>query len=422
MNEILEEPVLTEVAPDEPVDAAPVRRSFRIGRLFAGIGIGLAAVIAVIVIFFLIMFYSPWMPEARDQYIMMTYHTSNPWLCTWFFSEETIEKVLADNTIVEPEGEINTDLIQTTPGGDTQPGDDPSGGSEIEQGPTTDPEPEKPDYASRPFTESEKYVGEILYDDGEVRVREFSGTTKKGVYTARLIQVKDPSRVFLGLTNQLGDASNPEGSPGRGQLILDLCKDNNALCGINAGGFVDVGGYGTGGIPTECVVKDGEILVFDDDEVHDIIGFNEDNVLILGSFTNEQIKEKKIRDAMSWKPILILNGEKASTKGLSGGFDPRSAIGQCADGTVLLLQVDGSVRRSIDGANMALLMDILWEYGAVNAANLDGGTSSIAALENRIISTVCNPTIVHRGRRLPTAWLVREKTEESTPTTTVSQP
>lgn len=349
-------------------------------RILGWTGVGLGGLVVLIVAFFLIVFYTPFFPNWRNQYILMTYHTSNPWLCTTFFSQETIEAVLAENGTQAPEGETDPDLIITT-----------------------EDDVQKPEFAT-----SEKYPGDVIYDDGEVQVLEFSGTTKKGKYTARLIQIKDPSRVFLGVTNKLGQ---------RGQLIADMCETNNALCGINAGGFKDEGGVGSGGIPTELVVKDSVITVYDEDDKYEIIGFNQNNVLVLGEYAYEELEALQLRDAiswgaLSWSPFLIVNGEKAEFKGTSGGYDPRSAIGQRADGMVLLLVVDGSAKRSVDGANMELVTDILWEYGAVNAANLDGGTSSSMALQGQLINTVCNPTIAGRGRYLATGWLV-EHTPES---------
>ena len=268
------------------------------------------------------------------------------------------------------------------------------------------PEPDVPDPE---FATSEKYPGTVIYDDGEVQVLEFSGKTKKGKYTARLIQIKDPSRVFLGVTNKLGK---------RGQLMADMCNTNNALCGINAGGFKDEGGVGSGGIPTEMVIKDSEITIYEQQDTYNIIGFNQDNVLVLGEYDEAGVEALKLRDGiswgkLSWSPFLIVNGEKAQFKGSSGGYDPRAAIGQRADGVAMLLVVDGSAKRSVDGANMELVADILWEYGAVNAANLDGGTSASMALQGQLINTVCNPAIAGRGRYLATGWLVAHTPESA---------
>ncbi len=57
------------------------------------------------------------------------------------------------------------------------------------------------------------------------------------------------------------------------------------------------------------------------------------------------------------------------------GVHPRTAIGQTADGGLLLLVVDG--RQDISrGVSLSELGRILIEAGAVDAMNLDGGGSS----------------------------------------------
>ncbi len=361
-------------------------------KVLKWIGITLLSLILVIVIGFLTIFYSPWFTEVRDRYILMTYKTSNSWLATTFFSQEFIDRVFLENGAVEPDKDVDTDLVGP--------------GQEEEEKPIE-------------FSTSAKYPAKEVYNDGEVQIVEFSGTQSAGKYTARIIQIKDPSRVFLGVTSKLGT---------KGELIADQCQKNDALCGINAGGWIDVGGVGSGGTPLGTIVKDGVITNYTvnyEGNVYDtIIGFNKDNVLVIGEMTNEEIKEQGIRDAMSWRsPVkLIVNGEKVEYKGLAGGYDPRSAIGQRADGVVLLLQIDGTSLRGIDGADFAMVADIMYEFGAVNAANLDGGTSSVMSLNgNTISNNQANPLVAHRGRYLPTTWLVKNKADEIPASSEVNQ-
>ena len=359
-------------------------------RVLKWVGISLLSLILVIVIGFLTIFYSPWFIEVRDRYILMTYKTSNSWLSTVFFSQELIDKVFEENGMVDTGNEVDPDLI----GGNS---------SEIEG--ETEPTPKPIE-----FSTSKKYPATEIYNDGDVQIIEFSGTQSAGSYTARLIQIKDPSRVFLGVTSKLGT---------KGELIADQCAKNDALCGINAGGWVDVGGVGSGGTPLGTIIKDGKITNYTinyENQVYSwIIGFTNDNVLVIGEYTNDEIKELGIRDGMSWRaPVkLIVNGEKVEYKGLAGGYDPRSAIGQREDGVVLLLAIDGTWQRGIDGADFAMVADIMYEFGAVNAANLDGGTSSVMSLKGQTISNnQANPAVAHRGRYLPTTWLVKNKAAE----------
>lgn len=365
-------------------------------------GISLASIVVLIVSGFLFMFYSPWTTTYRDQYILMTYYTSNPWLCTLFFSQETIDEAFANNGIVEPQEEMDPSLIVINP-----PSNEGEGDSEGEDVPAPPP---------FEFKSSEKYGGEIIFEEQDIRITRFTGTTQSGKYTARMMQVKDPSRLFIGVTKYLGDKNNQSGNPGRGQTVTAMCEDNDAFCGINAGGFMDPGGGGSGGIPVGAVVKDGVYSFHGQPtSVHSLIGFTYDNILVICENTKEAAEKNNLRDAVSWRPPspLVLNGEKVEYKGLAGGFDPRSAIGQCSDGSVLLLVVDGSSLRGIDGANFSLMADIMYEFGAVNAANLDGGTSACMSVDGEVINTVCNPNIAKRGRNLATTWLVRNLPEDA---------
>ncbi len=94
----------------------------------------------------------------------------------------------------------------------------------------------------------------------------------------------------------------------------------------------------------------------------DMIGFNSNNVLIIGHYTLAEIKKEGFRDAVSFGPGLIINGKPMITSGNGGwGIQPRTANGQKKDGTILLLVVDGRQATSI-GASLRDLQDTLLEY------------------------------------------------------------
>ena len=79
------------------------------------VGIGIGGLLAVIVIGFLTVFYTPFFPKARTQYVLMTLHTSNPWLATFFFSQETIDKIVEDNRVESPDGSTDIGMVKTNP-------------------------------------------------------------------------------------------------------------------------------------------------------------------------------------------------------------------------------------------------------------------------------------------------------------------
>ena len=101
-------------------------------------------------------------------------------------------------------------------------------------------------------------------------------------------------------------------------------------------------------------------------------------------------------------PTLIVNGNPAEVSGTGGGLNPRTVIGQRADGAVLLLVIDGRQPHSV-GATLQDCMQEMLNYGAVNAANLDGGSSSMMVYEGEVINTCAS---LNGSRNQPTAWLV----------------
>ena len=120
-----------------------------------------------------------------------------------------------------------------------------------------------------------------------------------------------------------------------------------------------------------------------------LIGFDESNILRVISLEDKSaseieqiVKKEKIRDAVTFQEEssdannhfvkLIVNGEKREVDGKGSGANPRTAIGQRADGTVLLLVTDGRGASGHLGATASDLIKIMSDYGAVNAANLDG--------------------------------------------------
>ena len=242
-----------------------------------------------------------------------------------------------------------------------------------------------------------KTVGQPAVDENgkiqpETELVDVSGSTFRG----KLLKIKDPSRVYVGISGQYG----PEYE---GKKVLDMVAEYGALAAINAGGFEDLNGVGNGGTPLGMVVSQGELRWGMMDTSYDIIGFDSNNILHVGTMTGQQAMDLGIRDAVCFGPVLIVNGKPVNEeKDLGGGFNPRSAIGQTSDGTVHLLVIDGRQANSL-GATYDDIIDIMLKNGAVNAANLDGGSSSHMIYEGEII-TVCSS--LYGPRRMPTCWLV----------------
>ena len=125
--------------------------------------------------------------------------------------------------------------------------------------------------------------------------------------------------------------------------------------------------------------------------------------------TVKQAQEMKVRDAVTFGPFLIVNGKPSSVLGNGGwGTAPRTAIGQRKDGIVLFLVIDGRTVTK-PGADMNDLIEIMENYGAYNAANLDGGTSSVMVVDGEIINDPVDSSGAHRTRFISTGFILTKE-------------
>lgn len=214
-------------------------------------------------------------------------------------------------------------------------------------------------------------------------------------YRGKMMVVLDPSRVKVGVINTF-DLDLP------GMTLENIVAKYDAVAGVNGGQYDDEIGLGSGGMPIGIVISNGQLLLGDSDTVYGVYGFTRDNVLVVGDMTASQAVAMGIRDAVSFGPALIVNGRAANYSGLGSGLNPRTAIGQRSDGAVLLLVIEGRQADSL-GASMADIIEIMLEYGAVNAANLDGGMSSAMVYNGEKIIDSCT---LGYTRKIPTAFIV----------------
>lgn len=226
----------------------------------------------------------------------------------------------------------------------------------------------------------------------EIEIIEVSGSTFKGL----LAIVHDPSRVTVATSGDYKD-----GRPGK--TVADMASENNAVLAVNGGGFEDAGGVGNGGTPIGIVISDGEIKFGSPSRTYELIGFDNNNKLVVGNMTGSEAIDRGVRDALSFGPILIVNGNPAKVNGTGGGLNPRTAIGQRKDGAVLLLVIDGRQANSL-GASYEDVLNVMLKYGAENAANLDGGSSSLLYYKGEYIN---NCASLYGPREMPTSFIVR---------------
>ena len=299
----------------------------------------------------------------RDYIITSAMTTLNhQWIATMLYDEQQIDEVMRENTVIES-GET-TDIGMISIGSASWPGKN-----------------------AKPTIKESK----VIHADDSVIVEEFKFSSFKGW----MMLVRDPRSVKLGVAKEIGV---------KGERLRDMTKRLGAFAAINASGFADPGYVGNGGTVVGLVIHEGKVIHGSIAKTQGIIGFDKNGVLIVGEFKREEIEAMDIQYAVEFRPFLIVNGAPATIKGNGGwGMAPRTAIGQRADGVVLMLVIEGRNPPSSIGATMPEVQDLMSAYGAVNAANLDGGSSSSMILDGEILNV---PSSGEGERRVPNAWVV----------------
>lgn len=304
------------------------------------------AMFSIVLITVLCVFYIPFKPfqEIRNLYVstaMTTY--THQWLAKIFFSEEKINEIMAET--VAPDFEEDT-------------------------------------------IKNEGYGTK----ENIIQIFDVSGNG----FTGKLLKISNPEQVIVGISKTMGT---------NGQFLENIIKDYDAIAGINGSGFIDENGKGKAAYPVGILISEGNLIYDPQQEEYDVIGFDNENTLVVGTYTKQEIEELNLRDAVEPFYKLIINGTKRIKSGNGGyGLHPRTAIGQTLDGSVLMLVIDGRQLHSI-GATMKDCQDILASYGAINAAALDGGSSSIMYYDGEIQTKPSNGTTF--GRYLPSAFIVK---------------
>ncbi len=340
-----------------------------IGKFFSFIGVFLLVLLVVIYSAGLIFCYGPSV-HARNLFVTTMLETGQmKFVVKLFMSDKKVQEIVNSNSMATFNEEMDNSLINTTGNADK---------------------------------------------DG-IELVEIPGST----YLAKMIIVNDPARVKL--------ATIYDGSWKTYGVTLDkLVNDADAFAGINGGLYHS--DSNKGGRPMGLVVRDGKIEFNSPAGIRGLhlVGFNEDNLLKIidlsgknASQVEKVIKDEKIRDAVAFQEEasdannhfvkLIINGEARDVNGSGSGANPRTAIGQRADGTVLLLVTDGRGASGHLGATAQDLIEIMQEYGAVNAANIDGGSSSSMYYDGKYEMTSVTLYYSNSSWRLPTGFVVEKR-------------
>ena len=319
---------------------------------------------------FYIFIMSGWIKPTQELWVTTAMTTlSHKWLATTFIDEETIADIMARNQVDDSGYQTSTDLV-----------DIPSLSGKDENHTTVTNSDET--YIAEGYTELEE--GIYLKD------------VKGGTWKGKLMLISDPSRVKLAQTRYQFE---------RGDLVKTMVQTHQARAGINAGGFVDGPNYDSnGGTPAGLLIVDNKLIQSNGNMKHSVIGFNQDDILVLGKMTKQEALDANLRDAVDFKPFLIVNGEKTIKEGTGGwGIAPRTAIGQRKTGEVLFLCIDGRQPGHSLGTDLDVLQNVLFEEGCINAAMLDGGSSTVMYYKDDYVN---KPSLGHE-RYINNAWIIK---------------
>lgn len=224
-----------------------------------------------------------------------------------------------------------------------------------------------------------------------VEIKDISGKGWKG----KMMVVNDPRAIRVVTPSERGS----------GETLSSMVKRTGAVGGVNGGGFNDPDGLGNGYEPIGFIMSKGQV-VFTELEGHipqHTVGFTDNGMLIVGKYSIVDLLKTHISEAVSFYPRVIANGIPQITKGDGGwGKDPRTAVGQKVDGTVVFVVIDGRQIHSI-GATLRDVQDLLLQEGCINAGFLDGGASSEMVYRGEILN---KPATRYGERKLPSALLV----------------
>lgn len=237
-----------------------------------------------------------------------------------------------------------------------------------------------------------------------------TATVETANYTAKILIIPDPTTVHL-VGTMFSD---------KGQALSDLIKDNNGVAGINAGGFFDQGGNGSGGQIIGLAISRGQILSIPKggkDSPLLVGGFLKGGQFITGKYSINQLVKLGATDAVSFGPQLIVNGNNCVTSAIDGawGWAPRTAIGQTKDGSVVMIITDGRFYwdKTHRGATMSDMAQMFESYHVVNAIAMDGGGSTTMMKDGELLLKPATSTRVGM-RYLPNGWVVIPEEQQNT--------
>ncbi|WP_374705685.1 phosphodiester glycosidase family protein [Paenibacillus apis] len=232
-----------------------------------------------------------------------------------------------------------------------------------------------------------------------IEIEEVSGTG----YHGYVLTVNDPTKIRLGVPAKIG----------KGEKVSSMVARTGAVAGVNGGGFADPNWKGNGFKPIGVVISKGKLYYngIGAKDATQIVGIDKKGKMIAGKYTLTELSELGIQEAVTFQPRIIVNGKGQIKSQKEGwGIAPRTAMGQREDGAILFVVIDGRQPGYSIGASLYDVQQIMLDHGAVIAANLDGGSSTVLVTEGGEIAN--KPSSEYGERYLPTAFLVFEDPDQ----------
>lgn len=311
----------------------------------------------------------------QETWICTAMHTyTHQYLATWFFSDEKIAEVLAKHTV--DDSQYNSELP------------DENFNVEMEQM-----------GASSPYVEMENmYITEGYRElSPGVYLKDVSGKSGASSWVGYVMLIDDPRRIRIVDTPAQFD---------HGWTVMQMVESVGGVAGINGGGFNDGPNYDSnGGSPAGILIEEGKLISpsIDSTGVFNLIGFDSKGNFILRHTTAAWAMSNDIKNAVSFSPYIVVNGEGMIKNGTGGwGISPRTGIGQRKTGEVIFVVIDGrqvgySIGSDLDGLQTVMLQEQVW-----NGAMMDGGSSTAMVHGGEYIN---RPSLGHE-RWINNSWVV----------------
>lgn len=242
-------------------------------------------------------------------------------------------------------------------------------------------EPATPTPSPTPFVtilKEDAENGRWLYEDADVRIDIERQQPREGVVAT--VAVLTQKGEALPLRTAFADGAFGENVRAKtreiAQSVDAVFAINGDYCGFRSDGVIVREGALYRDDPTRealCLFADGSMRVLDEEEMD-----------------TEALLEQGLWDSWSFGPALVRDGalpERFATD--VSPENPRTALGQRADGSIVAVVVDGRLPGYSEGMTIEELAQYMLDLGCVQAYNLDGGMTSCMYFNGKVISTPC---------------------------------